>query len=237
MIGIYKITSPTKRVYIGQSKNIKKRFTTYKRYGCITQPKLQRSFSKYGALNHNFEIILECEILELNEKERYYQDLYSVLKTGLNCILTQTNDKPREISKETRIKLGIKHIGNTYSLGRRLSEEDKIKLRGWKHTLESKQKISKAGLGRVFSEESRKKISENNRNRIISDETRKKMSDAQAKTETKEKFRKSRCIPVLDLNTGVYYDSIQDLADLLGLKYATLKARLRGKNKTSYILT
>ena len=29
MIGIYKITSPTNRVYIGQSVNIKKRFRSY----------------------------------------------------------------------------------------------------------------------------------------------------------------------------------------------------------------
>jgi hypothetical protein len=30
-IGIYKITSPTKRVYIGQSVNIERRFNTYEK--------------------------------------------------------------------------------------------------------------------------------------------------------------------------------------------------------------
>jgi len=34
MIGIYKITSPSNKVYIGQSINIEKRFKSYKRYDC-----------------------------------------------------------------------------------------------------------------------------------------------------------------------------------------------------------
>lgn len=29
MVGIYKITSPTNKIYIGQSKNIRKRFNNY----------------------------------------------------------------------------------------------------------------------------------------------------------------------------------------------------------------
>lgn len=32
LIGIYKITSPTDRIYIGQSKDINKRFNSYKYY-------------------------------------------------------------------------------------------------------------------------------------------------------------------------------------------------------------
>ncbi len=31
MIGIYKITSPTGRIYIGQSTNMEKRFVSYKK--------------------------------------------------------------------------------------------------------------------------------------------------------------------------------------------------------------
>ena len=34
MIGIYKITSPTKRIYIGQSINIEKRFKSYEKLNC-----------------------------------------------------------------------------------------------------------------------------------------------------------------------------------------------------------
>ena len=44
MIGIYKITSPNKKIYIGQSINIEKRFKWYLRlYGPNIQPKIYKS--------------------------------------------------------------------------------------------------------------------------------------------------------------------------------------------------
>ena len=77
MIGIYKITSPSKKVYIGQSVNIENRKNIYSKIKCKGQSKLYNSLKKYGFSEHKFEIICECEILELNEKERFYQELYS----------------------------------------------------------------------------------------------------------------------------------------------------------------
>lgn len=74
---------------------------------CKEQPRLYRSLIKYGVENHQFEIIEECEIEELNNKERYYQDLYHVLNNGLNCVLTETNILPRIYSREYRLKLSI----------------------------------------------------------------------------------------------------------------------------------
>jgi predicted GIY-YIG superfamily endonuclease len=46
MIGIYKITSPTNKVYIGQSLDIEKRFVNYKGLFCKQQTKL------YNCLNY-----------------------------------------------------------------------------------------------------------------------------------------------------------------------------------------
>lgn len=58
IIGIYKITSPTNKVYIGQSININRRFKEYlnilKSKG---QTKLYHSFNKYKIENHTFEIL------------------------------------------------------------------------------------------------------------------------------------------------------------------------------------
>lgn len=56
--GVYKITSPTGKVYIGQSKNIHKRWNSYKSMskGNIRQPKLINSFKKYGVPHHVFEV-------------------------------------------------------------------------------------------------------------------------------------------------------------------------------------
>lgn len=61
MIGIYKITSPNKRIYIGQSIDIERRFATYKRNNPINkQPRLYGSFKKYGVENHTFNTQFRC---------------------------------------------------------------------------------------------------------------------------------------------------------------------------------
>ena len=106
-IGIYKITSPSNKVYVGQSININARFKSYLRLSSNKkQSRLYNSFLKYGIINHKFEILEECNIELLNERERHYQDLYDVIgKNGLNCRLTFTNDKSGVISNETKLKL------------------------------------------------------------------------------------------------------------------------------------
>lgn len=115
MIGIYKITSPNNRIYIGQSKNINRRFKEYKSLNnCKGQIKLYRSFLKYGILNHTFEICELCNLKFLNKKERYWQEHYNVIDEGLNCFLTKTDKKPRIISKEYKEK-----ISNTLKKGYR----------------------------------------------------------------------------------------------------------------------
>ena len=44
MIGIYKITSPSNKIYIGQTTNYKKRLGDYYNLNCINQIKLYNSF-------------------------------------------------------------------------------------------------------------------------------------------------------------------------------------------------
>jgi group I intron endonuclease len=105
MIGIYKITSPNKRIYIGQSVDIKKRWKQHKYNKLDTI--LHRSFNKYGFNNHIFEVIEQCNIELLNERERYWQDFYNVLENGLNSKLTKTDDKSGFISSECKLKLKI----------------------------------------------------------------------------------------------------------------------------------
>jgi group I intron endonuclease len=92
MIGIYKITNPKNKIYIGQSNNIEKRFKQYEKVKNIkTQKKLYFSLIKYGFENHNFEIICECDLNELTIKERYYQELFNSVYNGLNCHYVDIN--------------------------------------------------------------------------------------------------------------------------------------------------
>lgn len=128
MIGIYKITSPKNRIYIGQSVDIEKRFLSYKRLDCKGQTRLYASFKKYGLENHKFEIIVECDKNELNEFERYYQELYCVISTkGLNCQYVKTKLKKYVHSEETKKKISESNKGKQcrkYVM----SEEHKLKI-------------------------------------------------------------------------------------------------------------
>lgn len=129
MIGIYKVTSPSKRVYIGQSVEIEKRFTAYKRLECKKQIRLYSSLLKYGFEKHKFEIVIECGITELNELERYYQDLFECVGIrGLNCRLTMSSDRNGSLSYETKRKLSEANKGKTHMLGKNHTEESKRKM-------------------------------------------------------------------------------------------------------------
>jgi len=153
MIGIYKITSPTNKIYIGQSVNINKRFNSYyKLQNVISQRKLYNSFLKYGVKNHIFEIIEECDVILLNERERFYQDLYNVINNGLNCRLTETNDKSGKLSNET-IELLVK-----INTGKKLSLETKLKV-SLNH--------SRHNLGKKHKTESIEKMSLNRKNKLV----------------------------------------------------------------------
>ena len=155
--GIYKITSPSGKVYIGQSVDIKRRFTSYKTLNkSKRQVKLYNSFVKYGVDKHIFEIIEECLIDFLNEKERYWQEHYNVLESskGLNLCLTSTKDKKHLHSDETKNKISESNKGEKcFWYGKTFTEETKSKMResrkGYKHTQDSLDKMSLSQKGRV----------------------------------------------------------------------------------------
>jgi group I intron endonuclease len=189
MIGIYKITSPSNRIYIGQSIRLEQRLLEYtKQKNCDRQPKLFNSFIKYGIENHKIEILEKCTIVELNSRERYWQDFYNVIINGLNCILTKTTDKKAVFSVEVREKMRISRKGKKQS-------NDHI----------DKRVISKKGY-------------------VHSEETKNKISTKQSKI-------------LLDLNTGIFYDSILIASKTFDINLSTLQAMLAGrfKNKTNLI--
>ena len=107
MIGIYKITNPLNEVYVGQSIDLKTRIRKHKEANKNkTSKKLYDSFVKYGVENHKFEVLEECERKELNNRERYYQEVYDVVCSGLNGMMQEGNGKPRVLTSETRSLIG-----------------------------------------------------------------------------------------------------------------------------------
>ena len=144
MIGIYKITSPSGKIYIGQTTNYSKRHNAYKTHKCKLQPKLFASIEKYGFINHTIEIVKECQVEDLNYYERYYQEYYESVLNGLNLRYTATTDKSGFMSEETK---------------KRMSDSGKGKI----ITEEWRKNLSIAGMGRKHTEEEKQKISQSHK--------------------------------------------------------------------------
>ena len=87
--GIYKITNQlTGEFYIGQAVDIATRWKQHAKCGLgIDTPasnKLYKAIQEYGIWNFSWELIEKCSSNELNQKERYYIDLYQSYSFGFN---------------------------------------------------------------------------------------------------------------------------------------------------------
>ena len=208
MVGIYKITNPNGKVYIGQTQDIEIRWKySYYNLTCKQQPKLYNSLKKYGIKNHIFEVIEECSLEQLDKQEIFYKqqiiDKFGWKKT-LFCNIYDSGGGPK--SEEHRKKIGKSNLGKKHS------EETKLKMslkaNGRKYSDESKQKMSISKQGKKFSED--KKLN----------------------------MKGKRCKPILqyDLdNTFIKeWESFKDITNILGFHNSGLCFCCRGVQKTAY---
>ncbi len=172
---VYMITSPTGRIYVGSTQDIKERWSIYFRLNCKEQPKLYNSFIKHGIENHVFEIIWAGSIYEMYKYENMIGFGFDVLeKENLNLRLPKIDDKFKVISEETRRKMSMWQIGR-------------------KHTDEHKRNNSIGQIGRKLSEENKKNISKGLKGKTLGKVVSEK---------AKDKISKANSIPVIqyDLN-------------------------------------
>ena len=230
-IGIYKITSPSGKIYIGQSVNVSKRINGYKSgkiHSFKNQTRLKNSIIKHGIDAHKFEIITECNESELNNLERYYQDLYdSCGEMGLNCILTKSNGRSGKLSEDMKSKIGKKgELHHMY--GKVHTEESKQKIsetkkgkpsnrKGAKHTEESIKKMAKARFGKKASEETKRKMSQSGKGKRTG-------------------ANHSRAIKVIRLSDGKIYETVSEAVIDNKIPSTTLRRYLNGtrENKTNF---
>ena len=108
--GIYSIESPSGKVYVGLSRDIPKRFKSYKYGGATKQPQIYKSIQKYGAKNHIFEVIEQCEDKDLEAREIFWKKHYlSLVENKMNKVLFAhlVDSVGGKKSIETRTKMGI----------------------------------------------------------------------------------------------------------------------------------
>jgi group I intron endonuclease len=153
--GIYKITNPSGKIYIGQTIDVIKRIKYYKRMCCKQQIKLYNSFNKHGWEQHIFEIVEECNINQLNEREIYWGSYFNTLgENGLNLRLGNAKGVMSDESKQ-KISQSLmgKKVPSRYSKER--NEKIQKANKGIKRSLEFCDKISKNKKGKSFK---RKKV-------------------------------------------------------------------------------
>jgi group I intron endonuclease len=206
IVGIYKITSPSGRVYIGQSWNINNRIENYKRNRSKGQPKLHNSFLKYGVRFHLFEIVHELpndvqqEVLD--QFEQLYMDLYSGCGVSLLNIRQagsrgkhsdETKDKVRKantgrvgywrnkhISNETKEKLRVANLGKTLptEVIEKIKATRKKNANYPKWTEDRKLAWSKLLKGRKFSDQVKANMSKAHIGATYTDERNEKVRQA-----------------------------------------------------------
>lgn len=167
-VGIYRITSPVGKVYIGQSWNVLKRWAAYRYSKDNKQPFLYNSFKKYGKENHKFEILHELP-LDVNQGcMDSYEILYMKLFRDAGIVLMNTREggSKGKHSNETKKKLSVLKTGRPSGIKPML---------GRKHTEATKRIISEKNKGKIQSPERRALISRLHTGKIVSEATKEKM--------------------------------------------------------------
>ena len=166
---IYKLESPSNRVYIGQTVDLEdriKQYRNYMNYKGRKQPKLFNSIKKYGWENFKIEILLDnVPMSMLDNVEIKYIHEYNSFKglNGLNCTpgggVLRGEDHPlfgKKLSEETGKKISNSMKGRKASTQ---AKENMSKARRGK----KQPNISKVQLGKkrkLFTEEHRSNLSE-----------------------------------------------------------------------------
>jgi len=106
---IYKISSPSGKVYIGQSWNYRERVRHYRQLKCERQTKLYASLLKYGVDNHTIEIVhtLPIDVSQdvLDNYEILYWEMYK--DAGIDMMNLKEPGKAGKMSEEAKRNMSI----------------------------------------------------------------------------------------------------------------------------------
>lgn len=256
---VYKITSPTGKVYIGSTVSLIQRKSSYKTLACKSQRRLYNSLKKHGWKAHTFEVIKECLVINMKKVESFYGFMYSCLhpKTGLNCNLPKIDEEFIPISEETRKLLGNGRRGKTHT--KEWKDKAAIRMKGNNHCAGSKNR-SKLVLNLetgIYYDNAKEACETTNYNPLTfvnmlnpknkhTNKTQFIYVDEGTKTEHKKSGfnNNNRGRIVLNLENGVFHDSAKEAYEAypsISRKWTlktfngVLRGNVRPKNKTSLI--
>jgi group I intron endonuclease len=255
---IYKITSPSNKVYIGQSWNWKNRQDNYRLLNCKRQLYIYKSLLKYGYDNHIFKILEDLSDItdqkELDRLEVYHWQnhkdqgyiMLNIKEPGIGGRhSTETKEKlriastGRTWSEEGKQKWFATKQKNNYKHPQEVLNKISLKLKGKTKSVDHIEKIRNSLKGHTQSKEailkmiSTKKIN----NKIVTEETRQKISKALKGKKHNTKFfvRTGRFKKVIDTQTNQIFNTIKEAAQENNITVYNLRNRLVGivNNNTS----
>lgn len=152
---IYKITSPSNRIYVGQTNDFNKRLFSHKH--SIKKKKtnnviLINSFRKHGFDEHVFEIIEECDDNVLNEREIFWIKELNTFNGdnpfGMNMTLGGEGQKGKLDERRKAIVINNLFKKGCPFKGKHHTEENKKlqSVRAKKIALDTNRKIPKWGV-------------------------------------------------------------------------------------------
>lgn len=126
--GIYVITSPSNKIYIGLSTDIHARWENYKFLSnSRKQPYLHNSFKKYGISNHKFEVLELVDEDKLSDREIFWISERNSRDKNVGMNLAPGGSFPPKQygphTKEHNDKIGLANKGKKHS------DETKKKIR------------------------------------------------------------------------------------------------------------
>ena len=146
-IGIYKLISPSGKIYIGQSNDIKYRFSKYKCLDCKNQTKLYNALKKYGFSQFKVEILFSTSGCFkytqniLNILEIKYIKQFDAINSGYNIREGGSNGKISDSTKQKMRESAL--LRGTGTDEANLTRLKTLNI-GRKHTEEARLNYSKA---------------------------------------------------------------------------------------------
>lgn len=177
MVGIYRITSPSGRIYIGQSWDIDRRWRDYRSSKGGSQRKVKSSFSKYGVDNHKFEMLQE---LPDTITQKYLDEMEILfIAQYRECGYRMMNIHPG--GKGGKLPDEIKEEISKARKGTHLSEESlksrREKMKGYRHSVKTREKMSESRKKWKRSKESIRKTAEWHTGRKRTEATKQKLRE------------------------------------------------------------
>jgi group I intron endonuclease len=218
--GIYTITSPSGKQYIGQAMSFKRRWRTHLRLlrrGCHTCKGLQNAYKKYGEDALVFSKIAFVPVDQLDAREQEQIDARPRKRLYNIALFATAPMRGRKVSAETRSKMSASRLGKTMGaefrarcaaaqrnlppdvMARKSSAISLSKL-GKPRDAATIEKMRQAKIGAVVRADVRARISASLTGIERSAEYREKMALAIAGKSLGEK--NSASIPVICVETG-----------------------------------